>query len=88
MRSKVCCDLRDDPQDKHVPLLSDQASIKKQKARLEEQEEEAMAKILRLYKQKRLLVEKEHKIACHGLKYLNKLDEVEQKEKEEEGQRE
>ena len=46
VRSKVRCDLRDDPWDKHVPSLSDWASIEKQKQKLEEQEEEAMAKIL------------------------------------------
>ena len=44
--SKVCYNLYNNPQDKHIPLLSDQAFIKKQKQKLEEQEEEAIAKIL------------------------------------------
>lgn len=88
VQSKVRCDLRDDPWGNHVPSLSDWASIEKQKQRLEEQEEEAMAKILRLRKQKRLLIEREREMACRGLKYLDELDKAEQKEREEEGRRE
>jgi hypothetical protein len=47
--------------------------LKKQKQRFDKQEEEAITKILRLYKQKHLLKKHETKITRRNLKYLNKL---------------
>src|SRR5690554_3314283 len=46
VRSKQSCDVKADAWGAHVPSTGDWESIAKQKERLEEQEEEAMAKIL------------------------------------------
>jgi hypothetical protein len=50
---------------------------------VDKQEEEAIAKILRFRKQKHLLKEHETKMARCGLKYLNKLIAIEEKERKE-----
>jgi ATPase subunit of ABC transporter with duplicated ATPase domains len=74
--------------------MSDWESIERQKALLEEQEEqaaavaqEAMARVLRLRKQKKSLVRREAEMSKRGLKFLDELDaaeEAERKKKEEE----
>jgi hypothetical protein len=63
--------------------LSGFNAIQKEEERLEREEEEAMAKILRLYKQRKSLKTRARKLLCRGLKSLDKLDKVEAKEKEE-----
>ena len=72
-----------DEQSKNVSTKRQQESIKKQKQHLDEQEEEAIAKILRLRKQKRLLKKRETKITRRSLRYLDELVAVEEKEKKE-----
>ena len=95
IRAKLSCDGISDTWEANVPRESDWALIERQKQRLEEQEEaaaaaaqEASARVLRLRKQKKLLIRKEQEMARRGLKYLNELDEAERREKEEEGRRE
>lgn len=77
-----------------MPSFSDWESLDRQRQRLDEEEEEAisksqeaMAKILRLRKQKRFLAEREQEMLRRGLSTLNELDEAEEKEKEEEEKR-
>ncbi|CAG8982863.1 hypothetical protein HYALB_00014094 [Hymenoscyphus albidus] len=87
-RQGKSCDYRER---NRMPSLSDWASIEKQKAHLDSQEEEAMAKILRLRQQKRLLLEREKKMIAAGLNSLDELDaaeELEKKEKEKEEEKE
>lgn len=74
--------------ERNVPSLGDWESIARQKANLEEQEEEAMAKILRLRKQRKLLVRREAEMSRRGLKFLDELDAAENKERVEEEKRE
>jgi predicted adenine nucleotide alpha hydrolase (AANH) superfamily ATPase len=50
IRIKISCNVQSDGWNKNVPSLGDWESIARQKEILEEQEEEAMAKILRLRK--------------------------------------
>ncbi len=54
-----------------MSLITKQENIKKQKRKLEAKEEEAMAKILRLRSQKRLLLEREEQIIDRGLRALD-----------------
>jgi hypothetical protein len=63
--------------------LSSFNAIQKEEERLEREEEEAMTKILCLYKQRRSLKTCACKLLRRGLKSLDKLDAVEAKEKEE-----
>ena len=81
VRRKLSCDVLVDDWERNVPRLSDWESIEKQKALLEEQEEEAMAKILRLRKQKKFLVRREAEMAKRGLKFLDELDAAEERER-------
>ena len=82
VRSKHSCDVKADAWSANVPSTGDWESIAKQKERLEEQEEEAMAKILRLRKQRKLLLRREAEMAKRGLKFLDELDAAEAKERE------
>ena len=85
IRYKLSYDVLIDDWERNVPRLSDWESIEKQKVLLEEQEEEAIVKILRLYKQKKFLIRREAEITRCSLKFLDKLDatkEWEQLEKE------
>ncbi|CAG8976241.1 hypothetical protein HYALB_00012008, partial [Hymenoscyphus albidus] len=75
------CDYRERNQ---MPTLSDWASIEKQKERFEEEEEraaaqaqEAMARVARIRKQKRLLLAREKKMILAGLNSLDELDAAE-----------
>ena len=91
VRAKCSCDAEfplGDAWEREVPSMGDWESIARQKARLEEQEEEAMAKILRLRKQRRLLTAREAEMASRGLKFLDELDAVEEREKREAEERE
>ncbi|KAE8440331.1 hypothetical protein EG329_008671 [Mollisiaceae sp. DMI_Dod_QoI] len=63
-------------------------SIAFQKRKLQLEKEEAMAKILRLRKQQRILEQREHEMAKRGLRFLDKLDAVEEKERKEAEERE
>jgi len=70
------------------PVESDWDSLDRQKARLDEEEEraisvsqEAMAKILRLRKQKRFLLKRESEMLRRGLRTLDELVEAEEKER-------
>lgn len=83
VRSKCSCDVKSDSWETNVPSVGDWESIAKQKERLEEQEEEAMAKILRLRKQRKLLLRREAEMAKRGLQFLDELDAVEEKERKE-----
>jgi hypothetical protein len=63
--------------------LSSFNAIQKKEERLEHKKEEAIAKILCLYKQRKSLKTRARKLLHRGLKSLDKLDKVEAKEKEE-----
>jgi hypothetical protein len=80
VRSKQSCDVKKDAWTANVPSTGDWESIAKQKERLEEEEEEAMAKILRLRKQRKLLLRREAEMAKRGLRFLDELDAAEEKE--------
>lgn len=64
-----------------MPSMGDWESIARQKAKLEDQEEEAMAKILRLRKQRKFLLRREAEMTKRGLKFLDELDAAEENEK-------
>jgi hypothetical protein len=83
VRSKQPCDVKVDAWSANVPSTGDWEAIAKQKERLEEQEEEAMAKILRLQKQCKLLLRRKAEMAKCGLKFLDELDEAEEAERKE-----
>ena len=57
------------------------ASVQREEARLEAEEEEAMAKILRLRKQQRKLREKAGKMLQHDLHTIDELEAFEEKER-------
>jgi transposase len=62
--------------------LSGFNAIQKEEERLEHEEEEAMAKILRLRKQRKSLKTHARELLRRGLRSLDELDEAEAKEKE------
>lgn len=64
-----------------LPNMSEWDSIDKQRDRLEREEEEAMAKILRLRKQKKLLARREREMLKRGMRTLDELDAAEEKER-------
>jgi len=66
-----------------MPSVSDWESFGRKRQRLRDEEEEAMAKILRLRKQQRFLDEQEKKMVQAGLNSLDELDAQEAREKEE-----
>ncbi len=55
-----------------MPSIAEWESIEKQKRKLEAEEEEAMAKILRLRAQKKLLVDREERMIDRGLRALDR----------------
>lgn len=67
-----------------LPTLGDWASLDRQRQKLRDEEEEAMAKILRLRKQQRLLDEREKAMIERGLSTLDELDKAEEEEKQKE----
>jgi hypothetical protein len=67
-----------------MPSARDWESIEVQQERLFAEEEEAMAKILRLRKQQKFLRERKQKMITAGLNSLDELDELERKERVEE----
>ena len=77
-RQGKTCDVRERNQ---MPSVSDWESIDRQRQRLRDEEEEAMAKILRLRKQQRFLDEREKKMIAAGLSSMDELDALEEKEK-------
>jgi hypothetical protein len=83
IRTKSSCDGMSDAWEKNVPRQSDWVALENQKRSLEEQEEEAMAKILRLRKQRRFLMDREKEMSRRGLKFLDELDAAEEKERAE-----
>jgi hypothetical protein len=82
VRKKNVCDAMADPWKRNVPSREDFAALTRQERSYEEQEEEAMAKILRLRKQKRLLQKRRVEMSRRGLQFLDELDAAEQKEKD------
>jgi len=64
------------------PSLSDWESLDRQQERLDQEEEEAMAKILRLRKQKALLRKRGKEMLRRGLKTLDEFDELEREKQE------
>ena len=83
IRLKLRYDVSGDPQDRNVPRENKLDSLDHQIERLDEQKEEAMAKILRLEKQRSLLKARKKEIVRRGLKFLKELDKVEEKEQRE-----
>lgn len=84
VRSRTPCDAEyclEDTWDKEVPRMSDWDSLDKQEEKLRKEEEEAMAKILRLRKQQDYLRERRKKMTERGLKYIDELDALEEKER-------
>ena len=65
----------------NLPSLGDWASIDRQRRKLRDEEEEAMAKILRLRKQQRFLDDREQEMLRRGLESLDELDKAEEKER-------
>ncbi|TVY12480.1 hypothetical protein LARI1_G009638, partial [Lachnellula arida] len=87
-RNGKSCDVR---ARNRMPSLSDWASIDRQRQRIRDERDEAMAKILRLSRQEKVLEEREKKMIRAGLNSLDELDaleESERKEKEEEESKE
>jgi hypothetical protein len=64
-----------------LPSLRDWESIDRQRQKLKAEEEEAMAKILRLRKQQRFLDDREQEMLRRGLSTLEELDQAEASEK-------
>ncbi len=64
-----------------LPRVDEWASLDRQQASLQAEEEEAMAKILRLRKQQRLLAGRRHEMVLRGLRSLDELDAELEKEK-------
>jgi hypothetical protein len=82
VRSKSSCNVQLD-----API-NNWESIARQRLKLEQEEEEAMAKILRLRKQQRFLKDRESEMARRGLRFLDELDATKTKEREEKEARE
>ena len=82
IRLGITCDIN------FLPSSSNQAAIDYQVEKLQEQEEEALAKILRLRKQQKLLRQHYREILRYSLKTLDKLDTLEQRENKEKEKRE
>ncbi|RAL67223.1 hypothetical protein DID88_007998 [Monilinia fructigena] len=74
IRSSKKCDVQG-------PSESDWESLSRQKERLDQEEEDAMAKILRLRKQKSFLLKRESEMLRRGLRALDELVEAEEKER-------
>ncbi|KAK0099544.1 hypothetical protein ONS95_000744 [Cadophora gregata] len=70
-----------------MPTALDWESLDSQIEKLDAEEEEAMAKILRLKKQKRFLYERRQKMIAAGLNSMEELDALEALEKEAEEKR-
>lgn len=66
-----------------LPSVDSWASLDRQRQKLRDEEEEAMAKILRLRKQQRLLDDKERRMIESGVSTLEELDKKEKEECEE-----
>jgi hypothetical protein len=75
----VCCSTKCDVAS---PSKDDISSILREGERLQHKEEEAIAKILCLRKQQRLLKSKRKEMLCCGLKTMDELDNAEEKEKQ------
>ena len=71
-----------------MPSAQDWESLDSQIEKLDAEEEEAMAKILRLKKQKRFLYDRRQKMIAAGLNSMEELDALEALEKEETEKRE
>ncbi len=71
-----------------MPSASDWDSLDRQRRKLRDEKDEAMAKIIRLNKQERLLDERENKMIAAGLNSMDELDALEQLEKDEQDARE
>jgi hypothetical protein len=69
------------------PSMSDWAALDRQEEKLDEEEEAAHAKIIRIKKQKRLLRARRKEMVRRGLRTLDELDALESKEKAETEQR-
>lgn len=65
------------------PSASDWDKLEREERRLQEEEEEAMAKILRLRKQQRLFRSRAKDMLRRGLKTMDELDEAEERERKE-----
>lgn len=85
VRSKRSCDGKSDAWTRNVPRESGWETIAEQKERLKEQEDEALAKVLCLRKQRKLLLRREAEMVKRGLRFLDELDEAEEKERRERG---
>lgn len=64
-----------------IPRAADWEAIDRQIERLDEEEEAALSKQLRLKKQKAFLRRRRQEMLRRGLKYLDELDEAEEKER-------
>jgi hypothetical protein len=65
------------------PSASEWEKLEREERRLQEEEEEAMAKILRLRKQQRLFRSRAKDMLRRGLQTMDELDEVEERERQE-----
>ena len=65
------------------PSAVEWEKLEREERRLQEEEEEAMAKILRLRKQQRLFRSRAKDMLRRGLKTMDELDEAEEKERKE-----
>ena len=68
-------------------FLSGWDALAKQEEKLEQEEEEAMAKILRVRKQKKFIQRRRNDMMARGLRSLEELDAAEEKDKKDEEER-
>jgi len=71
-----------------LPSVGDWEALDRQQERLQAEEEEAMAKILRLRKQQAFLRDRKKAMIARGLQTLDELDKAEENERKERGEAE
>ena len=77
------CARRGQKCDVEGPSQGDLASVLREQDRLDAEEEATTAKLLRLQQQKKFLRARAHKMLTRGLKTLDELDSVEERERQE-----
>ena len=86
VRHKCSCDVKvplADQWEQEVPSMNDWESLDRQVKKLRAEEEEVMAKILRLRKQQDFLYRRKEEMSRRGLRFLDELDALEEKERKE-----
>ncbi|APA07047.1 hypothetical protein SS1G_04260 [Sclerotinia sclerotiorum 1980 UF-70] len=84
MRARRSCDAEfalSDDWDREVPREGDWEALDRHEEKLDREEEATMSKLLRLRKQRKFIKERRKRMADRGLKYLDELDALEEREK-------